>query len=313
MNSTECNIGIDISKSFLDIGAYPQSEVWRVPYDNQGLAQLAKKLIKLNPTRIVMEATGGLEVRVSSFLAHHQLPVVIINPRQIRDFAKSTGQLAKTDSLDALIIARFGEAIKPPIRPLKTEEESLLDALLTRRRQLVDMLVAEKNRLSSAPKSIKKDIRQHIAWLQKRVKDTENDLDDWIKQSPLWQARDDLLQSAPGVGPIMSLALIAQVPELGRLNRKQIANLVGVAPLNCDSGNMKGRRRVWGGRANVRAVLHMAALTAVRYNPPLKDFYDRLCKAGKPKKVALTACMRKLLVILNSMVKNNTYWRSPET
>jgi transposase len=272
MTNAECNVGIDISKSFLDIATYPQGDVWRVSYDDPGLIQLAMQLTKLNPSRVVMEATGGLEVQVSSLLAHHQLPVVIINPRQVRDFAKSTGQLAKTDRLDALIIARFSEAIKPPIRLLRNDEESLLDALLTRRRQLEDMVVAEKNRLSSAPKVIKKDICEHITWLKKRVKDADNDLDGWVKRSPVWQAQDDLLQSTPGVGRVMSLTLMAQVPELGTLSQKQIANLIGVAPLNCDSGNMRGKRRVWGGRANVRAVLHMSALTAVRYNPPLKEF-----------------------------------------
>lgn len=310
MNSIECYVGIDISKSFLDIATYPQEEIWRVAYDEKGLAQLAKKLIKLQPSRVVMEATGGLEVQVSSLLAHQKLPVIVINPRQVRNFAKSIGQLAKTDSLDALLIARFGEAIKPPVRPLKSDEENLLDALLTRRHQLVGMIVAEKNRLCSAPKEIQKDIRQHVDWLQKRIKDTDKDLDGWVKKSPVWQAKNDLLQSAPGVGRVMSLTLMAQLPELGKLNQKQIANLVGIAPLNCDSGNMRGKRRVWGGRANVRAVLHMATLTAVRYNPTIKVFYDRLCEAGKPKKVALTACMRKFLVILNSMVKNDTYWQS---
>ena len=313
MTNTECNVGIDISKSFLDVATYPDGDVWRVPYDDSGLIQLAEKLIKLGPARVVMEATGGLEVQVSSFLALHQLPVIVMNPRQIRDFAKSTGQLAKTDSLDALIIARFGEAIKPAIRKLKSEEESLLDALLTRRHQLVGMVVAEKNRLPTAPKLIQKDIRKHIVWLQKCIKDADSDLDAWVKKSPVWKAQDDLLQSTPGVGRVMSLALMAQVPELGALNRKQIANLIGVAPLNCDSGYMRGKRHVWGGRASVRAVLHMAALTAVRHNPPLKKFYDRLCMAGKPKQVALTACMRKLLVILNSMVKNDTCWQSTET
>ena len=309
MNTEQCWVGIDVSKKFLDIAIYPAGKIWREPYDDAGLEQLTHDLLELEPERVVLEATGGLEAHVSGILAKNHLPVVITNPRQVRDFAKSTGQLAKTDRLDAYVIARFAEAIKPPIRSLKSDEESLLGALLMRRRQLVDMIVAEKNRLSSAPKSIRKDIELHISWLQKRVKGADDDLDRWVQASPLWQAKNDLLQSVPGVGRVMALTMMARVPELGQLNRKQIAHLIGVAPLNCDSGGMKGKRRVWGGRSDVRSVLHMATLVAVRHNPVMKCFYERLCKAGKPKKVALTACMRKLLVILNTMVKSDTHWQ----
>ena len=309
MNDIPRYVGIDVSKAYLDIAIIPDGRIWRETYDDVGLTQLVDALVDYSPKLIVLEATGGLEARLCGLLAKAELPIVAVNPRQMRDFAKATGQLAKTDRLDAQVIAHFAATIKPAIRPLKSEEESLLEALLTRRRQLVDMQVAEKNRLSCAPDAIRKDIQQHIDWLAKRIKETDNDLDQWVQQSPLWQTKNDLLQSMPGVGCVLALTLLARLPELGQLSHKQIAHLVGVAPLNCDSGNRSGQRRVWGGRGDVRAVLHMATLVAVRHNPVLKQFYSRLCRAGKPKKVALTACMRKLIVILNAMVKHQAHWQ----
>ena len=260
-----------------------------------------------SPTLIVLEATGGLEVSVVGVLATGGLPVVVINPRQIRDFAKATGRLAKTDAINAHTIARFAEAIRHEIRPLKTLETQKLDALNTRRRQIVEMLTAEKNRLGSAPQWIRKDIQNHITWLEKRLTSANNDLNKAIKKIPVWRETDDILQSTPGVGPVLSTSLLSDLPELGTLNRKQIAALVGVAPLNRDSGLFRGRRTV-GGRANIRAVLYMSALAAVRCNPKIKAFYNRLFIAGKAHKVAMTACMRKLLTILNAMIKTRTYW-----
>lgn len=308
MNNSQCYVGIDISKAFLDIAIYPEREVWREPYDQAGMKRLKDRLVRLKPERVVMEATGGLETQLCSYLVGYHLPVVIVNPRQVRDFARSMGQLAKTDRLDALVIARFGEAIKPPLQALKTEEEQLLSALLARRNQLIEMVISEKNRMSLAPTIVAKEISRHIVWLKKRIRDADNDIDQWVKTSPAWQAQTDLLQSVPGVGRVMAFTLMARLPELGRVNSKQVAHLVGVAPLNCDSGTKRGKRKIWGGRSDVRAVLYMSALTAIRHNPVIKQFYDRLCDQGKPKKVAITACMRKLLVILNSMTKTQTYW-----
>jgi transposase len=236
------------------------------------------------------------------------LPVVIINPRQVRDFAKATGKLAKTDAIDAGTIARFARDIRPEIRPFKDEQTQALTALNTRRRQIVDMLVAEKNRLHTALKPNRKSIEKHIRWLEKALSDINGDIDQMIKQSPIWRKNDKILQSFKGVGPVTSATLLCALPELGSLDRKKIAALVGVAPLNCDSGKYRGRRRIMGGRAEVRRSLYMAAVAALRYNPTIKSFYDRLIDAGKPPKLALTACMRKILVTLNAMMKNRSYW-----
>lgn len=308
MSQTLQFIGIDVSKKQLDVAVRPDGKRWSVAYDEKEVSSLVKRLKDFAPSLIVVEATGGLETPLVSALAAECLPVVVCNPRQVRDFAKATGTLAKTDSIDADVLAHFGEAIRPEIRPLKDEQTQALTDLLVRRRQLVDMLTAEKNRLKCSSQNVKKDIQQHIKWLEKRLKDIEGNLEKLIKKTPIWRMKDEIIQSVPGVGPVMSLALLSGVPELGSLNRHQIAALVGVAPFNRDSGQFKGKRTIWGGRANVRSVLYMSALTAIRCNPVIKSFYNRLIKAGKLPKVAITACMRKLLIILNTMVKNGTTW-----
>jgi transposase len=308
MSQKENFIGIDVSKHQLDVAVIPSGDSVGFANNDDGISFLLGFIKPFSPTLIVLEATGGLETSVVGALAADGLPVVVINPRQIRDFAKATGRLAKTDSIDAQVIACFGEAIRPEIRPLKTLEARKLDALNTRRRQIVEMLTAEKNRLGSAPQWIRKDIQNHITWLEKRLKKANSDLNKAIKKSPLWRENEGILQSMPGVGPVLSTSLLSDLPELGTLNRKQIAALVGVAPLNRDSGLFRGRRTIWGGRANVRAVLYMSTLAAVRCNPKIKAFYNRLSNAGKVHKAAMTACMRKLLTILNAMIKNRMYW-----
>ena len=307
MNS-EAYVGVDVSKSSLDLNVLPGGQTKQFSNDDKGVTQLVKFLRKVDPTLIVFESTGGLEMLAVSCLVERQLPVVVINPRQVRDFAKATGRLAKTDAIDAGTIARFARDIRPTIRPFKDEQTQALTALNTRRRQLVDMLVAEKNRLHTALKPNHKNIEQHIRWLEKALSDINSDIDQMIKQSPTWRKNDKILQSFKGVGPVTSATLLCDLPELGSLDRKKIAALVGVAPLNCDSGKYRGRRRIMGGRAEVRRSLYMAAVAALRYNPSIKSFYDRLIDAGKPPKLALTACMRKILVTLNAMMKNRSYW-----
>jgi transposase len=302
-------VGIDVSKDRLDVALRPSGDRWAVANEEPGLATLVERVRGLSPTLIVLEATGGLEAPLTGALAAAGLPVVVVNPRQVRDFAKATGTLAKTDALDASILAQFGEVIRPALRPLPDAATQALSALLARRRQLIEMLTAEKNRLGPAPPPVRKGIRAHIAWLARQLARTDDDLASAIRESPVWRAKDDVLRSTPGVGPVLATTLVANLPELGTLSRQQIAALVGVAPLNRDSGTLRGRRRVWGGRAQVRTALYMAALTATRYNPVIRAFYARLCAAGKAKKVALTACMRKLLTILNSMVKHRTRWQ----
>lgn len=301
-------VGIDVSKASLDIGVIPGGESWSVFNQENDIAALVKKLRRLKPEVIVLEPTARLETAVAGAIAAAGLPVAVVNPRQVRDFARASGILAKTDRIDAQVLARFGQAVAPEVRPLKDKETQALNALMTRRRQLGNMLITEKNRLSGAPAAVHKDIKAHITWLQKRLKDLDDDLDATLRNSPLWQEKDTLLQSVPGVGRVLSLALLSQLPELGCLNRRQIAALVGVAPFNCDSGTYRGHRRVWGGRGQVRAVLYMATLASTRHNPVIQDFYRRLCASGKPPKVALTACMRKLLVTLNAILKTRTAW-----
>jgi transposase len=307
MNS-EAYVGVDVSKALLDVKVLPSNETQQFSNDDAGIKKLIKFLKKIDPALIVFESTGGLEMPAVSSLTENHLPVVIINPRQVRDFAKATGRLAKTDLIDADTIARFARDIRPEVRPLKDEYTQLLSALNTRRSQIVDMLVAEKNRLHTAPKSSIKSIQEHIQWLERSLKDINKDIDKTIKKSPMWRENDKILQSFSGVGPVVSASLLCDLPELGTLNRKKIATLVGVAPLNCDSGRFRGRRRIKGGRANVRRKLYMAAVASIRHNPMMKDFYDRLIDAGKPPKLVLTACMRKILTILNAMMKNRTYW-----
>jgi transposase len=308
MTSAPVFVGIDVSKDQLDVALRPSAERWAVANDDAGIATLVDRLRALTPALIVLEATGGLELPLTGALAVG-LPVVVVNPRQVRDFAKATGKLAKTDALDAAVLAQFAEAVRPALRPLPDAAMQELSGLLARRRQLLEMRTAEQNRLGMARPPVRKGIRAHIAWLDRHLAQTDDDLARAIRESPVWREKDDLLQSAPGVGPGLARTLLADLPELGTLNRKQIAALVGVAPLNRDSGTLRGRRSVWGGRAHVRAALYMSALAATRYNPVIRAFYQRLCAAGKAKKVALTACMHKLLGILNSMVKHRTPWR----
>jgi transposase len=304
----DCYVGIDVSKATLDIATLPDGESWTVTNDDQGLADLAPRLVALAPSLIVLEATGGFEMLAAITLAKVGLPIAVVNPRQVRDFAKAMGQLAKTDALDAGMLADFAQRVRPEPRPLPDEAAQFLESLLTRRRQIVEMLTAEKNRLGFARGPIKRDISQHIRWLEKRLTDVDGELQDAVAASPLYQAKSDLLRSVPGVGPVTALTLLATLPELGQLSRHQIAALVGVAPMNRDSGMMRGKRMVWGGRAPVRAVLYMAALVGLKHNPALRVFYERLRAAGKPFKVAATACMRKLLTILNAMLRQNRRW-----
>jgi transposase len=303
-------IGIDVSKQFLDVAQWPPARTWRVDQNEAALAALVKDLCALGPRRIVLEATGGLEAAATAALAAAGLPVVVVNPRQARDFARATGKLAKTDAIDASLLARLGEALAPPVRPLKDEETRELEALLTRRRQIVEMLTMEKNRLPAAAKRVRKDIAAHIAWLEKRLDDVDGELRSAIAACEALRVKDALIKSAPGAGKVLATTLLASLPELGRLNRRQISALVGVAPLNCDSGTMTGTRRIWGGRAAVRTVLYMATISAIRCNPDIRAFHARLVASGKKPKVAITACMRKFLTILNAMVRSNTPWQA---
>ncbi len=310
MTAPACFVGIDVAKATLDVAARPSGEAWRAGNDEAGIAGVVARLRPLGPALIVLEATGGFETAVAAALAAAGLSVVVANPRQIRDFAKATGQLAKTDALDARVLALFAERVRPEPRALPDEAVRGLDALLTRRRQLLEMRTAEHNRLGFAPVAVRRDITQHIRWLDRRLRDVDSDLDQAIRTSPVWRAKEDLLRSVPGIGPVVSRTLLGELPELGTLTRKQIAALVGVAPRARDSGTLRGKRMVWGGRAPVRAALYMAALVASRCNPVIRAFYERLRAAGKPAKVALVACMRKLLTILNAMVRNGTRWRT---
>ena len=304
-------VGIDVSKAQLDLALRPEGR-FAAPNTEAGMAQVLTRLRALSPTLVVMEATGGLELPLTGALAAAGMPVVVVNPRQVRDFAKATGKLAKTDVLDAQVLAQFAEVIRPEPRPLPDEQTQMLAALLTRRRQLVEMLTAEKNRLASARLPIRKHLRAHITWLERALHQADTDLAEAIRESPVWREKDEWLRSVPGVGPVLTTTLLANLPELGTLTPKQIAALVGVAPLNRDSGTLRGRRTVWGGRAQVRMALYMGAIVAARFNPVIRSFYQRLCAAGKAKKVALVACMRKLLVILNAMLKHRAPWQPHE-
>lgn len=309
---TELFVGIDIAKARLDIALRgAQVRGWNVKYDDAGVESLVKKFRDLAPTLVVLEATGGLETHILGALAAAGVPVVRINARQARDFARATGELAKTDEIDARMLALFAERIRPEMRPLPAEDQRDLDALMTRRRQLIDIRVGECNRLQQAAPVVRPGIQEHIDWLEARIDEADRELQERIEANDTWREKDLLLRSTPGVGPTVSLSLLTGVPELGSLNRQKIAKLVGVAPLNCDSGTMRGQRRIWGGRADVRAVLYMAAMSAIRHNPVIRTFYQSLVGRGKIKKVALVACMRKLLTILNRMLKDNTAW-NPE-
>lgn len=301
-------VGIDVSKTRLDIAIRPTGQSESVANEKAGIKALVKRLGTLQPAWIVLEATGGLERPLMHALVGAELPVAVVNPRQVRDFAKATGQLAKTDSIDAEVLARFAEAVRPALRPLPDAVTLELRALTARRRQIIEMIGAEKNRLAMASKAVRKRIEAHIRWLEQELDRADQDLDRSIQQSPIWKQNEDLLRSVPSVGPVISRTLLAELPELGALNRKQISALVGLAPFNRDSGSLKGRRSIWGGRASVRSALYMAALVATKHNPVIRQFYNRLRGAGKKPKVALVACMRKLLTILNAMIKHKTRW-----
>ena len=301
-------VGVDVSKAHLDVGVSGSDEVTRYRNAEAGVAELVEELAERSPELIVMEATGGFELPAAAALAAAGLAVVIANPRQVRDFAKATGQLAKTDKVDARVLALFAERVRPPVRPLPDEDAQALDAIIGRRRQIIDMLTAEKNRLGFALEPVKKGIRKHIRWLERQLDDVDEDLDERIRASPVWKAKSDLLRDVPGVGPNLARTLIAELPELGELSHKEIAALVGVAPFPRDSGLMRGRRIIWGGRAPVRSALYMSAWSACRWNPVIRVFYQRLRAKGKAPKVAQVACMRKLLTILNAMVRDGRKW-----
>jgi transposase len=312
MSDVPCFVGIDVAKAQLDIAIRPTGERWTVPNDASGVATLVDRVQPLQPTLIVLEAPGGLERLVTSALATAGLPVVVVNPRQVRDFARATGQLAKTDALDARALAHFAEAIRPKPRTGPDAQTQELRTLLGRRQQLVAMRTMEQNRLAGTSGRLQRDITAHITWLNEHLATLDDDLDTVLRSSPLWRENDDLLRSAPGIGPVCARTLLLELPELGSLTHQKIATLVGVAPLNCDSGPLRGRRMIWGGRARVRTVLYMATLVATRYNPRSKAFYERLLAAGKVKKVALTACMHKFLTILNAMLKPQKSWQDQE-
>lgn len=301
-------VGVDVSKARLDVASTVSDETWSISNDSDGIAQLVEQLAQSEPELVVMEATGGFEVPAAAALAAAQIPIVIANPRQVRDFARSTGQLAKTDAIDARILALFAERVRPQLRLLPDEDARALDAIIGRRRQIIGMITAEKNRLGFALPTVKKSIEQHILWLERQLDRVDSDLDDRIRKSPVWRAKHNLLRDVPGVGPNLARTLIAELPELGSLSNKQIAALVGVAPIARDSGLFRGKRMVWGGRASVRTALFMSILSATKHNPVIRVFYRRLRAQGKPPKVAMVACMRKLLIILNAMVRDNRPW-----
>lgn len=310
--NTGVNVGIDVSKATLDVALGGNGELLQVANDEDGIKELLIRLGELAPTLVVLEATGGYESLVAGAIAGQGMNVAVVNPRQVRDFAKATGVLAKTDGIDARVLARFAEAVRPEPRPLPTAEMKELEELLSRRRQLVDMLTMEKNRLGiAATERMKKAIRKHIDWLEEALRRANDDIDQAIRKSPAWREQEDLLRSVPGIGPVTARTMLAELPELGTLNRKKIAALVGVAPLNRDSGTMKGTRSCWGGRAHIRQVLYMAAITAVRFNPVIRRTYAALRTRGKKPKVAIVACMRKLLTILTAMVRDGRRW-SPD-
>jgi transposase len=302
-------VGIDVSKEWLDVFVAPVGERMRVRNDEGGFAPLTKKLKQAAPKLIVLEASGGYQAAVVAALSVEKLPVAVVNPRQVRDFGRSLNQLAKTDRLDAQLLARFAEVVKPEPKPLRDEETLLLEALATRRRQLVEMITAESNRLAQSPRSLRREIQAHIDWLKKRLKDLNRELDETIRNSPAWREKEDLLRGVPGVGRVLTVTLLSAVPELGKLDRKEIAALVGVAPLNRDSGKHIGKRSCWGGRAVVRGALYMATLSATKHNPVIRALYQRLCAVGKAKKTALVACMRKLITILNAMMRSGHAWQ----
>lgn len=306
MDQPQVFIGVDIAKDKLDVFVSATKEFSQYSNDEAGIGALVEALVKLSPHRIIMEATGGYERLVFAQMVVAKLPAIVVNPRQVKYFGRSLGLLAKTDKLDASLLALFGERCQPQLREAPSEETLELANLLIRRRQLVDMLVSEKQRLKQAQgKALRKDIKGHVEWLEKRLRASDQGLHEAVKKIPAWQANYDLLSECKGIGPVGSWTMLALLPELGKLNRKQIAALVGVAPFNRESGTWKGKRCIWGGRTEVRRVLYMLVLGMIRAkNPQLKAFYEHLLAAGKPRKVALVACMRKLLTILNAMLRD---------
>lgn len=312
-NSSVVYVGIDVSKTQLDVATTTSSERWSLPNNAAGIQQLLERVRLLQPARIVVEATGGLELPLVAELYQAQLPIALTNPARVRAFAKSIGQLAKTDALDAQLLARFAAAVQPALYRLPSADEQQLSALLARRRQILEMHTAEQNRLSTTRLSLQARVQAHLDWLESECATLDKELGELLRRTPLWKGKDEILRSTPGVGRITAYTLLADLPELGTLNRKQIAALVGVAPMNRDSGRQRGVRWVQGGRASVRSVLYMATLTATRHNSVIQSFYEQLLKRGKPKKVALTACMRKLLTMLNAMVRKSEAWKTQAT
>lgn len=307
------SVGIDVCKADLDIYVFPAKGRFRVSNDEVGVKELIARLTDVKDAVVILEATGGFESYAAAALGTAGFNVVIANPRQIRDFARALGRLAKTDRIDAEVLALFGDRVRPAPRTLPDASLRALEALITRRRQLLEMLGAERNRLGQVnDRDVSKRIQRHVKWLQQELKTIDSDLDDTIRRTPLWRAKDDLMRSVPGVGQVTSYTLIAEFPQLGSLRRKQAAALCGLAPFNVDSGTFTGRRQIWGGRASVRSVLYMAALVATRWNPVIREFYQRLLHAGKPKKVALVAAARKLVVILNAVLRDGRPWAPQE-
>jgi transposase len=303
-------VGIDVAKAWVDVAVVPTGHRQRVGTDVAALDGLVRELVALAPTVIVVEASGGYESALVSACGVAGLPIVVVNPRQVRDFAKALGRLAKTDAIDAEVLALFGERVRPPVRPLRDADTAALSALLQRRRQLLDMLTAERQRRAQATAArVVQSLDEMIRFLATRIRDVEGELQTALKTSPVWQVKEQLLRSVPGIGPTTALTLLCELPELGQLSRRRIAALVGVAPLNCDSGTRRGTRRIWGGRATVRTALYMATIAAVRCNPVLRTFYHRLCATGKRPKVARIATLHKLLTILNAMVRHHTAWQ----
>ena len=310
MTTARTYVGIDVAKATLEVASEPPGWTTTTPNTDAGFHTLVPELQARAPERIVVEATGGYELPVVRALVEAGLPVIVVNPRQVRAFAKALGRLAKTDTLDAQVLALFAARVQPPVRPQPDAATTALRAVLARRRQVVEMLTAERHRLGKAPADVRPGIQAHITWLTQQVTTLEDDLTTRIRQSPVWQEQVDVLQSVPGVGPVLSRTLLAELAEVGTLTRRQIAALVGVAPLNRDSGTCRGPRTCWGGRAPVRTALYMATLVATRCNPVIRATYQQLCARGKQRKVALVACMRKLLTILNAMLKHRTYWQA---
>ena len=308
MNTQTVYVGIDVSKENLDLAVNPREHIRRFHNTATGIGKTVDHIRETGSILVVMEATGGLEISLAAALGEAGIPTAIVNPRQVRDYARSTGKLAKTDAIDAQILADFAATVQPEPHPLAAPQAQELKDILARRRQLSEMITAEKNRLQRARGVLRDHIRAHIAWMEKEMLDMDTTLKRFIEESPMWREKDNLFQSVPGIGPVLSTTLVAELPELGNLNRKQIAALVGVAPFNRDSGKMRGKRSVWGGRATVRAALYMGTLVATRFNPVIRQFYQRLIAAGKAKKAAITACMWKLLIILNAMIKHRTPW-----